>query len=132
MSSCGLLSSRETGNYWGGSSRDYEDDEGLEHLPVGDRLRELGLLGLERRRLRGDLTSVYRHLKGGCQEDGAGLLSAVPRDRTRGDGHTLQHRGFLLNMRKNFFPLRVTEPWGRLPSKAVGSPALGTFKPAWT
>ena len=30
-------------------------------------------------------------------------------------------------MRKNFFPLRVTEPWPRLP-RAVESPSLEIFK----
>ena len=34
----------------------------------------------------------------------------------------------LLNMRKNFFPLRVTEPWPRLPREAVESPSLEIFK----
>ena len=33
------------------------------------------------------------------------------------------------NMRKNFFPLRVTEPWPRLPREAVESPSLEIFKP---
>jgi len=35
---------------------------------------------------------------------------------------------FLLWMRKNFFSLRVTEPWPRLPREAVESPSLEIFK----
>jgi len=31
-------------------------------------------------------------------------------------------------MRKNFFPLRVTEPWPRLPREAVESASLEIFK----
>jgi len=73
----------------------------MEHLLYGDRLRELGLFSLEKRRLQGGLRAAY--LQGGCKKEGDRLFSRVCCDRTRGNGFKLKEEKLRLDITKNFF-----------------------------
>ena len=55
----------------------------LEHLSYEDRLRELGLFSLEKRKFWGDLARAFQYLKGVYKQEGDQHFTWSDSDRTR-------------------------------------------------
>ena len=58
--------------------------KGLEHLSYEERLKEMGLFSLGKRRLQGHLIVAFQYLKGAYKQEGEWLFMGVVSDKTRG------------------------------------------------
>ena len=76
---------------------------GLEHLPCEDRLRELGLFSLEKRKLQSDLRAAFQYLKRSYRKEENSLFRLICGDRTKENGFMLKEKRSRLDIRKKVF-----------------------------
>jgi len=100
----------------------------LEQLSYEERLRELELFSLEKRRLLGDLIAAFQYLKGAYRKEEKNLYGKACCDRTRSNGFELKKGRFILDIRKKFFTMTVVRHWNMLPGEVVNAPSLETLK----
>ena len=93
-----------------------------------NRLRDLNLFSLNRRRMRGDLIETFKIVKGlsGLKMDN--LFTFIQERGTRGHGFRLQRTHSRLNIRSQYFTNRVIPLWNRLPEVAVNCVNVAAFK----
>ena len=84
-----------------GPEEDHEHDQTEQHS-YEDRLKELCLFILEKRRLWGDLIVAFQYLKGVYKHEGNQLFTPVDSDRTRGNGFIPKEGRFRLDVGEFF------------------------------
>ena len=92
------------------------------------RLKELNLLSLKDRRLRGQLIEVFKILNGFDKLNVNSLFELAPDSSTRTNGFKLTLKRFETNITGNFFTYKITSIWNVLPSHVVNSSSVNMFK----
>ncbi|PKU32063.1 hypothetical protein llap_17634 [Limosa lapponica baueri] len=105
--------------------RDTKMIKELGSLPYEERLRELHLFSLEKRRLRGDLITMFQYLK---KEDGDSLFTRSHMEKMRANGYRLLQGRFQLDTGGKIFTMRTISHWNNLPREVVDSSTLDTSK----
>ena len=101
---------------------------GQQGRPYIERLRDLNLFSLHKRRLRGDLVTIYKLTRGDQKGLGETLFLLAPPGITRNNGHKLLESRFRLDIRKNYFTVGAARSWNQLPREVVLASTLGVFK----
>ena len=101
---------------------------GLKHVEYEERLKTLNLYSMERRRLRGDLIETFKIVHGliGISRDA--LFDLAPQVGTRGHQLKLKKPCSRLQLRANFFGVRVINAWNKLPNDLVNLETVDGFK----
>jgi hypothetical protein len=100
----------------------------LRNKSYSERLIELNLTTLEKRRLRGQLIETFKYLQGFNNVEPEGLFDRDANIQRRNNGRKLIVKPFNTSVAQNFFPIEITQTWNRLPANVVQSETVNMFK----
>ena len=100
----------------------------LRNKTYEERLRELNLFSLEKRRLRGKLIECFKILRGFTNMEIEGILTIAPELPTRGNGLKLRGHRVNLDVTKYFYTNDIVDKWNSLPENVVNSTSIDMFK----
>ncbi len=101
---------------------------GLRHVSYEERLRQLNLFSLERRRLQTDLILAFNIFKGEVDLNSSDFFLRPPRAGLRGHTYRLLQLPSRLRRRSGVFSVRAVKYWNRLLAHLVLSPSVSIFK----
>jgi hypothetical protein len=101
-----------------------------------EKLRQLGMQSLEKRREEADLVLVYKIVNGKCSIDGEKWFEMErpgngPQTRVTANGIRIRPPFARTDRRRNFFTVRVCEKWNALPADIKCARTVDKFKCAY-
>ena len=104
----------------------------LRHMSYANRMESLGILSLEKRRIRGDLIETFKIMNEIDKVDTTHFFTKTPTTHITTRGHPMKlFKPALkknLNCRKYFFTQRVINHWNELPTEVINAKTVNTFK----
>ncbi len=102
-------------------------ERSLRHVTYEERLRQLKLFSLERKRLQPDLILAFKIFNGEVDLNPSEFFLRPPRAGLRGHTYRLLQGPSRLRRRSGAFSVRVVKFWNRLPAHLVLSPSVSIF-----
>ena len=100
----------------------------LHNKTYEERLEELNLFSLTKRRMRGKLIECFKILKGFSDTEKEDLFTFAPKLPTRGNGLKLRGQRVNLDSTKYFFTNDIVDKWNILPENIICSTSIDLFK----
>ena len=100
----------------------------LKHLNYKDRLEELNMFSLKKRRLRGDMIEVYKIINNIDKVESSKFFILIDTNVTRGHVYKLKKTRFNSTLYQHSFSNRVVGFWNSLSTDVVTAGSLHNFK----